>query len=110
MSPDIDQSLTAQEPLHIPPCIRGQIIGEEEHGHLILTNTLPIELPDLDIPDISDQRLTDYLCKTRTVLSLMRNDDDITQVECLMPLQTVSSYQSQLEYIIVESLTDEDAP
>ena len=69
-----------------------------------------MELPDLDIPDLSDQRLADYLCKTRTVFPLMLNNDDFTQVECLMPLRTTSPYQSPLEYIIVRSLTDEDAP
>ena len=105
----VSPTLAAQEPFHIPPCIRGQIIGEE-HSLLILTNTPPKELPDLDIPDLSDQRLADYLCKTRTVFPLMLNADDIIQVECLLPLRIMSPSQSQLEYIIVKSLTDDDAP
>jgi hypothetical protein len=42
----------------------------------------------------------------------MCNDDDITQVECLLSLLAllaVSPYRSQLEYVIVRSRTDEDA-
>jgi hypothetical protein len=48
-----------------------------------------------------------YLCQTRSVFPFQRND---TQVECLLPLRAVSSSRSHLEYIIVRSLADENAP
>ena len=103
-------SSTTQEPMPLPPCICGQIVGSEQHNHLVLVSSLPKELPVLDISVIPDQQLVDYLCRTRAVFPFPKSDDDIPLVECLLPLRTVFPYRSQLEYIIVRSFTDDEAP
>ncbi len=71
---------------------------------------LPKELPVLDISVIPDQQLVNYLCRTRAVFPFPKSDDDIPLVECLLPLLTVFPYRSQLEYIIVRSFADDEAP
>jgi hypothetical protein len=102
--------LAARGPTHTPPCIRGQIIGVEQHDPLVLRSSLPREFPELDTSDISDQLLAEYLCQTRAVFPPQRNDDETTQWNVLLPLREVSPYRSQPEYIIVRSLADEDTP
>ncbi len=42
----LDPNLAAQEATRAPLCIRGQIIGTEQHDHLVLKCMLLIELPD----------------------------------------------------------------
>jgi hypothetical protein len=73
-----------------PRCIRGQIIGTEQHDHLVLQSFLPTELPDSDISAIPDQQLADYLGQMRAVFPFPRRNDDLTLVECLLPLRTMS--------------------
>jgi hypothetical protein len=57
----LDPDPATQVPTRTPPCIRGQIIGIDQHDHLLLKSRSlrPMEIPDLDISDISDQLLTD---------------------------------------------------
>jgi hypothetical protein len=54
--------------------------------------------------------LADHLCQARAVFPFLQNTDDTTSVECLAPLRKVTSYHTQLEYIIVRLYTDEEAP
>jgi hypothetical protein len=107
---DPDPATHVMVPTRTPPCIRGQIIGIDQHDHLLLESLLPMVTPDLDISDISDQLLAEYLCQTRSVFPFQQSEHVVTQVECLLPLRAVSSPRSHLEYIIVRSLADEDAP
>jgi hypothetical protein len=106
----LDQDPATHVSTRTPPCIRGQIIGTDQHDHLLLKSLLLTVTPDLDISDISDQLLADYLCQTRSVFPFQRNEHVVAQVECLLTLRAVSSPRSHLEYIIVRSLADEDAP
>ncbi len=107
---EMDSYLTIQKPMPLPPCICGQIVGTEQHDHLVLMSSLPKELPVLDISVIPDQQLVDYLCRTRAVFPFPKSDDDFPLVECLLPLRTVFHYRSQLEYVIVRSFSDYEAP
>ena len=107
---DPDPATHATVPTRTPPCIRGQIIGIDQHDHLLLKSLLPMVTPDLDISGISDQLLAEYLCQTRSIFPFQQSEHVVTQVECLLPLRAVSSPRSHPEYIIVRSLTDEDAP
>jgi hypothetical protein len=105
----IDSDCTARE-LPTPPCIRGQIIGTEQHDHLVLQSLLPKGLPEKNISGTPDRLLADHFCQTRLVFPFPRNDDDTTLVQCLLPPRKVSTHRFQLEYIIVRLFADEDAP
>ena len=107
---EMNLCFTIPEPMPLPPCICGQIVGTEQHDHLVLGSFLPKELPVLDISVIPDQQLVDYLFRMRAVFPFRKSDDDIPLVECLLPLWTVFPYRSQLEYIIVRSFADDKAP
>ena len=81
-----DPATHATVPTRTPPCIRGQIIGIDQHDHLLLKSLLSMVTPDLDISGISDQLLAEYLCQTRSVFPFQQSEPVVTQVECLLPL------------------------
>jgi hypothetical protein len=73
---DPDPATHATVPTRTPPCIRGQIIGIDQYD-LLLKSLLPMVTPDLDISDISDQLLAEYLYQTRSVFPLQQSEQAI---------------------------------
>ncbi len=86
-------------------CIRGQIIGTDQHDHLLLKSLLLTWISlisQISSWSIISARHSSHFSGTNT-LSRRSN-------ACYLPLRAVSSSRSHLEYIIVRSLADEDVP
>jgi hypothetical protein len=67
-------------------------------------------LPEMDISNISDPLLLDYLCHGRAVFPYSCNNNNTFMVECLTSLRrVVSPYPFQLEYLIARRFAADDA-
>mmetsp|Transcript_55124 Transcript_55124/g.115349 ORF Transcript_55124/g.115349 Transcript_55124/m.115349 type:complete len:484 (-) Transcript_55124:655-2106(-) len=96
----------------LPPCIGGQVVDTLQHNQLVLSCSPPDCLPEVDISNISDALLLDYLCHGRAVFPYSCNDNNTVMVECLTSLRkVVSPYPFKQEYIVARLFAaDEAAP
>lgn len=95
--------------LHSSPCIGGQITDTLQHNQLVLHYSPPDCLPEMDLSNVSDPLLLDYLCDGRTVFPCPCNDNDTFMVECLTSLRkVVSPYPFKQEYLIARLFDVED--
>ncbi len=105
------EEIKRHERLRCPPCIRGQISGEQPHAQLVLRCTPQDGLPVVDISAITNQQLVEYLCQNLAVFPCPRSDEDILSVECLVPVRAVvHPYLFSQEYVVVCLFGDDNAP
>ena len=96
--------------MKIPPCIAGKITKVDEHGQLVLEYVSNDDIPDLDIAEVTDVQLAEYMCQTRAIFSFTMDGTDTHTVECLVPLSRVASSTFPQEFIIVQSTVIKEAP
>ena len=107
----VDTSEMVCRPEPCPPSIRGQIVDARLQNQLTLCYLPPDGLPQVNISDLSDLQLADHLCQWRAVFPFQCCDDDVTMVECLVPLRKVANpYPFKQEYIIIRPLSGDAAP
>jgi hypothetical protein len=86
-----------------PPCIIGKV-RLVEHDQRELTS-LHVAVPNVLIDALSNNQLTTYLCKTRTVFSFTLDGDNDQRVARLTLLSNIMPHTFPEECVVVQSFT-----